>query len=215
VRLLALLTASLVAFAPSADAKCAMQHLAADVLPDAPNGAIVMINSTNYDNPDDEDVSTWKLRVDGKNVAPVIEVLAPGLSVYRLPTGATAGELVDGKTTLAKITAQTSKPLPAPKVKSVKHDKDERSARTSVALTGDAPADAVAIVITDAKGTALSWGRVNVYGAGIEPYEHGRCGMLPNGTVEPTVGSSVRLFWVDKYGRASAKSAAIKVAKAP
>lgn len=215
MKLAALVVASLVALAPYADAKCAMQHLAAEVLPDAPAGAIVLVDSAPYDSAKTDDVSTWKLRVGGKDLAPVIEVIAPGLSVYRLPAGATAGELVDGTTTLAKITAQTSKPLPAPKVKAVRHAKDERTARTSVALVGDAPADAVAIVITDAKGKPLSWGRVNVYGAGIEPYYHGRCAVLPNGTIEPTIGASVRLFWVDKYGRASAKSAAIKVGKAP
>ena len=43
-----------------------------------------------------------------------IDVLAPGLSVYRLPNGVTTGELVDGKTTLAKISSTASKPLPAP-----------------------------------------------------------------------------------------------------
>lgn len=211
--------AGLLGLARSADAKCAMQHLSAEVLPDAPGGAIVMLTSSSYDDPGTDDTSAWKLRVAGQTIAPVIDVLAPGLSVYRVPKGLTEAELTDGTSTLAKIGARTGKPLPAPVVTSVTHSSPDggryRSSRTTAEIRGDVPADAIAVVITDAKGTALSWGRVNVPGAAVTPYFHGRCGVLPNGTVGPKVGSRVRLFWVDKYGRASAKSAAIKVAKAP
>jgi hypothetical protein len=213
-----LVVASLVARTPDADAKCAQQFLSPMVLSDAPNGAIVMLRSSQHRGTR-EDIVKWTLRVDGKDVAPVIEVLAPGLSVYRLPKGVAAGELTDGTTTLAKITASaTTKPLPAPKLKAVHHAGSDngrsRSARTTVSIIGDTPADAIAIVITDAKGKALSYGHLT-YGAGLDPYYHGRCGVLPNGTVEPTVGQMVRIFWVDKYGQASAKSAPIKVAKKP
>lgn len=201
----------------SADAKCAMQHLATQILPDAPNGAIVMETSAVDDEPDLGATTSWKLRADGKDVAPVIVKLAPGLVVYRAPTGVASAELTDGKATLATITASTAKPLPAPRVKSVIHDagtpaQRKRSERTIVEISGAVPANAVALVITDAKGTPLSFGRV-VAGEALEPYYHGRCGVLPDGTIEPTVGSSVRLFWVDKYGQPSAKSSPIKVAK--
>jgi hypothetical protein len=211
------LVASVIAWSPEADAKCAMQHLVAQVQPEVSNGAIVMLISGSYNDPRTDDTSTWTFRVNDKDVAPVIEKLAPGLSVYRLPKGVTAAELTDGKTTLAKVTATTAKPLPAPKVKRVEHsapEPDERrgSSRTTVELVGNAPADAIAIVITDANGKALSFGRL-AYGSGIQPYYHGRCGVLPNDTVEPAVGQTVRVFWVDKYGQASAKSAAIKIAK--
>ena len=90
----------------------------------------------------------------------------------------------------------------------------KRSSRTTVTLKGDVPADAVAIVITDAKGTPLSFGRVTP-GEALAPYYHGRCSVLPDGTVEPTVGQTVRVFWVDRYGQPSAKSPAIRVVKAP
>jgi hypothetical protein len=219
MRRVALVVASLLAIAPSADAKCARQGLTVEVLPDASGGAIVMHSTTHVESKWGKDVTTWTLRVDGDNVEPVIEVLAPGLSVYRLPRGAKVGELVDGTTTLAKVTAVTAKPLPAPKVKAVQHQlpvhRGKRgSTRTTVAITGSVPTDAVAIVITDAKGTPLSYGQITA-GEPLEPYFHQRCGVLPNGTIEPTVGVAVRLFWVDKYGQASAKSAAIKVVKAP
>lgn len=214
---IAIAVAAILALSTRADAKCAMQHLVAQVQPEQSNGAIVMTISGNYDDKRTDDTSTWTFRVAGKTVAPVIEVLAPGLSVYRLPKGVSEGELTDGKTTLAKVTTKTAKPLPAPKVKSVKHSVPEPgergSSRTTVAITGDPPADAIAIVITDAKGTPLSYGRL-AYGAGLDPYYHGRCGVLPNGTIEPQIGTSVRIFWVDKYGQASAKSAPINVVKA-
>jgi hypothetical protein len=218
MKLLAFVSAALFAVTPDADAKCAMQHLVAQVQPETSNGAIVMTISASYGDPRNDDTSTWKLHADGKDVAPVIDVLAPGLSVYRLPKGVTEGELIDGTKTLVKISATTAKPLPAPKVKRVKHSEPEPgerkgSSRTTVDLVGDVPADAIAIVITDAKGKAMSFGRL-AYGAGLDPYYHGRCGVLPNGTVEPKVGQSVHVFWVDKYGQASAKSAAIKVVKA-
>lgn len=217
MKLLAL-TLTLGALAPAADAKCAMQHLAAGVHPDTSNGAIVMMTSTSYDDPGTDDVSAWKLRDGGKDIAPVIEVLAPGLSVYRLPKGVSTAELTDGTKALATITATAgAKPLRAPKVTSVKHSKAsdamrKRSSRTTVTIAGDVPAGAIAIVITDAKGTPMSFGRIT-QGGGLDPYYHGRCGVLPDGTVEPLVGKTVRLFWVDKYGQASAKSAPIKVAK--
>ena len=203
----------------SADAKCAMQHLAVQILPDAPNGAIVMERSATDEGPDAGARTGWTLRADGKDVAPVIDTLAPGLVVYRLPKGMEAAELTDGKTTLAKLTARARTSLPAPKVKSVMHDEGtanirKRSERTTATIQGAVPADAVAIVITDEKGTPLSFGLVE-RGEPLEPYFHGRCSVLPNGTVPPVPGSRVRLFWVDKYGQPSAKSSPIKVTKAP
>ncbi|MFN0248825.1 MAG: hypothetical protein ACKV2T_18190 [Kofleriaceae bacterium] len=206
------------ASSPDADAKCARQFLSPMVLPDAPNGAIVMLRSSSQQG-SREDIVKWTLRVDGKDVAPVIDVLAPGLSVYRLPKSVAAAELTDGTSTLAKLTASaTAKPLPAPKVTAVRHASSRGprggSSRTTVSITGDAPADAIAIVITDAKGKPLSYGHLTS-GAGLDPYYRGRCGLVPNGTVEPMVGQSVRIFWVDKYGQASATSAPIKVTKKP
>ena len=111
MKLAAIVTASVLVFAPVADAKCARQHLAAEVLPDATNGAIVVVASAGYDDASSDDTSKWTLHADGKTVAPVITVLAPGLSVYRLPKGVTAGELTDGTATLARIAATPKKPL--------------------------------------------------------------------------------------------------------
>lgn len=216
---LVVLAVALVSAARSADAKCAEQHLVPQVEKDAPNGAIVMTSSAPWD-ADRVDASAWKVRANGTEVAPVIVTLAPGLVVYRLPAGTTTGELVDGKTTLATLGVLSTKvaKLPAPAVKAVQHwnnNDKRRSTKTTVTLVGEPPADAVAIVIADAKGKAMSFGKAQAFGrtAGqpLEVFSHSYCSLVPDGTVEPTVGARVTLFWVDKYGQVSAKSAPIKI----
>jgi uncharacterized iron-regulated membrane protein len=156
----------------------------------------------------------WRLR--GKTLtAPKIDVLAPGLAVYRVAfDGQAAMELENEQhEVVVNVTASTVKPaaIPVPKVKSIVYTAtlSRHSSQTATAtLTADPPAGAVAIVIVDDKGEATSWGGV-VPGRVQTPYSHADCAMLPNGSSAP--GGTVTTFWVMADGRRSEPSKAIKI----
>lgn len=158
----------------------------------------------------------WRLR-GKKLVAPKIDLLAPGLAVYRVAfEGKAALQLEDENrkvmTTVKPSTAKLAA-IPAPKVKSIVYTQTvSRHARQFAAatLTEDPPAGAVAIVLVDARGRATSWADA---AAGREqtPYQHNDCAMLPNGTSAPVAGENATLFWVMADGRRSPASKPVKV----
>jgi hypothetical protein len=159
----------------------------------------------------------WRLR--GKTLtAPKIDVLAPGLAVYRVPvtSGDVAVELEDeDHKVVAKVTGSKSflSALPAPKPTSIVYSATmSRHSSQSITATLDtaAPDVAYAIVIADAKGAARSWG-LTVKGKVQAPYAHNDCAMLPNGTNPPAAGDLVTLYWVTADGRRSAASKPFKM----
>ncbi len=218
---------SLATTAAPVAAKCAMSHLRPEVLSTeelAPGGGIVVATEqASYDEKDEGDAvqPSWQLEIGGTRSAPKIDTLAPGLAVYRVPAGATAATLFDGKTVRGKITIGTTKPLAliAPKVKGIRHDKSlgrRASAYTTVTLDGAPPAGMVALVLADAKGTARSFGVVvDASATEIRVYAHGRCGVVPNNTVESKIGDKVKLFWVDRSGRKSPVSKIVSITGTP
>jgi hypothetical protein len=100
----------------------------------------------------------------------------------------------------------TGRDLPAPKLMGVVHSDSERTQETQAELDGAPPADAVALVIFDARHKAKSWGTVAANATTIEVYGQHKCDVLPNGTLASKAGDKVMLAWVDKYGRLSAKT---------
>jgi len=204
-----------------ADAKCAMSHLRPDVLTTQASiggGIVVAAESAPYDVADEGDAvqPTWKLEVGGVTSTPKIDVLAPGLAVYRLPAAAGDATLLDGTKVIAKVTTIRTQPvqLLAPKVKGVRHEKRlgrRASAYTRVALDGAPPDGVVALVLADAKGKPRSFGVVTAGEKEITVYAHPRCGVVPNDTVESKPGDRVTLFWVDASGRTSPVSKPVTV----
>lgn len=156
-------------------------------------------------------------RVDGKEGTFDKVELAPGLVAYRLPAGATSGEIDGGVGGVAKVGAldPTTATLRAPRLKKLVMETTIGGRRTSqvatATLDGDAPSGAIAIVVTDAKGKALTWGNVNAGSPTQIVLSRGGCSALPDGTVVPRDGQSVKVFWVDVNGRASPASNAVKV----
>lgn len=216
-RLLAALVVAVVAVPPivgmrDADAKCAQPVLVERFVATDAKGAVIV--STVGTTMGDAKLQALTFTVDGKRGVYDKVVHAPGLIAYRLPAGAKKGVITGGKKDKATVTAMdpATPVLGAPKVKTVVHEirmsGRGSSERTTVTIDGDAPADAVAIVITAGDGKALSWGAV-AKGEALTPYFRGRCGILPDGTVAPT--GTAKVFWVDKYGRASALSATVNV----
>lgn len=156
------------------------------------------------------DQKGWRFRVRRALVAPAaIDIIAPGLAVYRLPAKAETTELEnDAHTVVAKFTvSKDARPrLSAPNIKQVQYQVSRAGRRTSTSVTaelaGAAPADAVALVIADANGKPRSWGSVQG-GTSIYLYSSGGCGTKPNGTEISNAGDKVTLFWVDSAGRTS------------
>lgn len=158
----------------------------------------------------------WRLR-GKKPLAPKIELLAPGLAVYRVAfEGTAARELEDeNQKVVATVKPSTAKlaTVPAPKVKSLvfKQTLSRHSWQAATAsLAEDPPTGAVALVLVDAKGKAFSWGDVQA-GREQTPYSHSDCAMLPNGTRAPTGDEKVTMFWVMADGRRSPASKPVKV----
>lgn len=205
------------------DAKCAPTGLRPEVLSPAgtllaANDGIVVAAETSVDDRSlpDHDVAVqkdWRFR-NGKNlVTPVIASIAPGLAVYRFPQGATGDIVLENATHEALVKAAPAKDsmpqLAAPKAKKIVATKTFGRRPTTlveVTLDGDAPATAVALVAVGANGKPLSFGRV-VEGQPLYVYVSRRCQIVTDGTVEPTAGQKVTLFWVDARG---AKSPATK-----
>ena len=181
-------------------------------------GGLLMMTSFDFDRTDPPKRGEWSLVVDGTATTAKAVVLAPGLEVFVLPAKAKSAELREGSLSRGTVTRSipTITALAAPKVTTITATKTvgRRATTTQVAVTtSDVPTDAVAMIIADAKtGKARSFGRVEGMTT-IYVYNQGRCSALPNGTVETRTGDSVVVRWVDKFGRLSAASKAIKVSK--
>ncbi len=213
----------LVLASPTADAKCAPQHLAPKVLSEgsiAAGGGFVVAEIDGADDARDSISATqptWTIATGGAKAAPKIVPLAPGLVVYRVEK---AGEtsLLDGTKVLATATAgaPAGRAPSAPKVKGIRHEKTlgrRASAFTRVTLAEPPPDGALALVLTDANGKARSFGLVDPDDPSvITVYAHGRCGVVPNNTVESSAGQRVKLFWVDHSGRTSPASKLVTIA---
>ncbi len=224
VLFVALVPAGFASRAASAD--CAAAELQTTVVTpqgaEIPSDGGILVASTFQTGPrqekDGEAVRPgWRLR--GKKLtAPKIDVLAPGLAVYRVTFDGKAApvELEDEEhKVVAKVAGSKAKvaQLAAPKVKKVSFSATmsrHSSQSIQATLVGEAPPEAYAVVIADAKGTAQSWGRV-AKGLVQFPYSHSDCGMLPNGTTVAAVGSMVTLSWVTADGRRSEASKPIKL----
>jgi hypothetical protein len=205
----------LLAFSPPVQATCAMVPLTTHVVRDAkvPTGGGLMVTTGPDGGPKPKGGgwnpvnAAWRFRSGGTLHVPDIELLAPGLAIYRLPKGVRSAELVDGKTVLGKLTVTADKValLPAPKVKKLhqttSYERKGNSTRMVAELVGEPPAGAVALVVADAK-VARSYGAVGKHHT-VVVYDHHPCTQDPTGTVLSSDGDQLRLYWLDQAGRAS------------
>jgi hypothetical protein len=164
-----------------------------------------------------EDQPTWKIRGGKKLAVPVITTLAPGLVVYSIAAG--TGDLVTAKGKRLGTLTRAKKAVPAlaaPTIKAIKQSSEIRKWQeqsTLVELDGMVPATAIAMILFDSKGTALTWNIANPGVGAVRVHDHGHCD-VSNGTLPPPIGDKVTLAWVDKDGRLSEKSRPIDVIKA-
>lgn len=209
----------------SVHADCAVMGLAPKVVsaPDtitpADGGVVVAAVSEERGSLDPGDPavqSSWRMRIGADLIKPPIDMIAPGLAVYRIAAANTFKvELVDGKQqVLASVRTKRSSgdPTPAPKIKRawfVERHSRHGGAAVTVELE-DAPAGMIALVLADDKGKPRSWTLAG--GTVLSPYAQADCAPLPNGTVPSKAGDKITLFWVDAMGRASLASKPITVA---
>ncbi|MBK9036915.1 MAG: hypothetical protein IPL61_37630 [Myxococcales bacterium] len=238
------LVAALCALGPTApaNAKCARVLLAPQVLTHAadpiPRGGGVLVGYTSttddgaeqFEGHDPAVNDDWVLVVGKRKLRPRIEVLAPGLAVYRpgVIRGARLATLAlrDGAgRKLAGFTAST-RPTPglatAPTGATItsvssqsNRGRDTRTLTTvTVTLAAAAPAGAVALIAYagGAQSAPIAWGRVAAGATAIEIYDSpGRCGSEPDGLRAPAPGDTIALTWVDGFGQRSPRSAPIIV----
>ena len=213
------------------DATCAVANPKPFVLT-PPNTVIedgggVLVMSTGYPERD-RDVAaepTWGFVAAGKRFKPTIDVLAPGLDLYRLPESS-ATEVVLESGTHARIVAvrrsgvRDATRLPAPVVQSIDTVEDFTDPRfesvvTTVHLPTPAPAGAAMLVIyrVDDRGVRkpIAFGAVRDGDREVIVYHSGHCTVEPIGTELPAAGTRAVVAWIDRSGRASAPSKAIDV----
>lgn len=211
--------------APRAYALCARPMERSEVLNDnattpADGGLVVATSFGIADQATAPLTPKWTFKVGATDTKPVLKTLAPGLVVFILPPGATAAELNDGAATRGHVSRATTKaaPVAAPKVKAIKHTMVTamrgNTNITTVTIIDGVPDDVIAMVVLDAKtGTARSFGTASPGSPTVNVYVQGRCSALPNNTTITKAGDRVVLRWVDKLGRLSPATKAIKVAK--
>jgi hypothetical protein len=213
----------------SARADCAMTGLAPrvvsapDVVVPADGGVVVAAVSEArgaLDQGDPAVQSGWRMRIGADLIKPPIDMIAPGLAVYRIAAVNTFKvELVDAKQqTVASVRTKRSggDPTPAPKLKRAwfvaQHSRHGGSAVT--VEVEDAPAGAIALVLADDHGKPRSW-TLATGATTLSPYAQADCVVMPNGTIPSKAGDKITLFWVDAMGRPSVASKPITVAAKP
>ena len=218
------------ACAPAGLAAQALTH-AADAVP--ADGGVLVGTQQVYGGPvaRDEDPTIhgdYRFVVGKRSVKVTPTPLAPGLSVAEPPDDVVSApgdapvQLVTGKDTvvLSFHTAE-ARPfaVPAPQVRRVVTSRytDDRSSsvHATAALVGPAPADAVAVILYDARTNPprpLSWQRVTQGALQASLYASGgRCQAVAPGTEPPHGGQPVAIAWVDGFGRRSPLSAPVEV----
>lgn len=173
--------------------------------------------------PDVTHQTAWRFRDGTKLVAPTIETIAPGLSVYRLPPAGAKLVLETDKhaeiTHVKRSADRGAALLPAPMPTSIEWER-RTSFRSStdlvtVHLIAPAPAHASAMIIYGPDKVARSWGVVTHGNKEVVAYASGgRCSMAIPGNAPSNLGDRVTVAWVDASGRVSAASRDLEVTAA-
>ena len=207
-----------------AGAECAKPRQHPVVLNDGSDGgALVVATVIGGDDEGEALQPTWTFKTGKATAKPVITTPAPGLVVYALPKGVASAALSDGKRLRARVTRGTKMippPLEAPAVKTMQRtqtplQRGTSNTHTVVTLAGPPPSDAAALVVTDSKGTARSYGIIDTGEANVTVYSQVRCSVVPKGTVDSQLGDKVMLRYVDKRGRLGAATKPIEITGAP
>ncbi|MFN0253571.1 MAG: hypothetical protein ACKV2T_42280 [Kofleriaceae bacterium] len=161
---------------------------------------------------DAADQPTWTFRTGGVSSAPRRTTLAPGLVVYhaRQDGNVTLVDKDDQQQASAFVTRRPRARLPAPVVSWIVRD-PERS-DVMLALVGEPPIEAVAIVVVGKNGKARSWDFIDHDSVHQRVFGPRGCETQAAGTEPSQAGEHVTVFFVDLYGRPSPHSKEITIA---
>ncbi len=246
-RTLSIVTALAVALAAApAHAKCARVLLVPQVLthpgdPIPKNGGILVgwdestaDGAERYVGHDPAVNTDWIMVTGPRRQQPKIEVLAPGLAVYRARPiaagrsralvlrdrgagGAKLGTWTATTKTAAKLaTAPRARAITTTTTQSTGGRGPREVTVTSLELDAPAPTSAAAVIayrVVAGQATPIAWARV---GPGLpDPIQlyrsPGRCGTEPDGLTAPQPGDEVALAWVDRVGNLSPRSPSVIV----
>jgi hypothetical protein len=166
---------------------------------------------------------SWRLRAGKALVSPTIDVVAPGLAVYRLPAGDGAVSLVDGTQTIVTVRRSADRgasvlPAPMPTSVEVEHTtgfRGSQNERVLVHLIAPAPRGAVVMIAYGADGKVRSWGPLQQDAREVVVYTSaGRCQTPQPEIVASQVGDRITVAWLDLSGRLSARSGEVEVVAA-
>jgi hypothetical protein len=167
----------------------------------------------------------WRFRDLNRVVRPRVTRVAPGLAIYHPPPVADPEITLEDKDHAArvrKVRALKADPLlPAPALKRVVFGEDRRSNRSyvNVELSEGTPKTAVIAVITrvdGAKRIPLSWTLARGSGALTLPIWHTpfTCELHVDSLIQPKLGETVEVMWLDDSGRLSEPSNAVTIVRA-
>ena len=174
------------------------------------DGAVIVIEHSTRNAKVPKQPTVWRLASGAAKPAARTQ-LAPGLWRYELPGNAVALENDVWKHAIARAATTQSK-LAAPKIKRLAAQTEPRGSFVTLdaELDGNAPPDALAIIVADAKTKKpRSWGYAN--GPLVRPYSKGKCDQVSTGTVASKRGDDVILYWVDTAGRLSDATGVLRV----
>ena len=213
---------------PAAATQCVGTHLEQHVLaaPPAqlpPDGGIV-VGSVSVAGPFAQgkagrNSTVWSVRIDGRDATAnaAVTTLAPGLVVYQAPKAAKRIAVLEGKLIRARssFTDSYGAALAGPQASRILHEVNQElvGIKLIVSMSTPAPADAIAMIVYDARSRARTWAPVKAGATTVVVYDDILCKSVPAGTIEPSPGDKITLAWVDSAGRVSPRSAPLTVSQ--
>jgi hypothetical protein len=223
-----LLLASLIPLTPSvADAYCGtVTGLAPNIASPSgislPRDGGIVVGAFSADGPlpkgDPAVQPGWRIKHGEVRTPPRIETLAPGLVVYKSAARTGRIDLEDGTKQMRAWVLATNRTRPvlaAPDVKRAELSIGPGFTSIEVELTSAAPADAIALILTDRQGTARSWWLSRRGSLHQQAFVQNRCEVVPNGSVLSQVGDEIQFVWVDSAGRLSPASSPVALGGKP
>jgi hypothetical protein len=181
------------------------------VLPGDGGILVAAVPGMSHDERDVADQPSWTFRTGGASSTPRRTTLAPGLVVYQARQDGTVVLLdqEDRQRATAFVTRRARARLAAPVIKWAVRAPDRID--VFLELASAPPEDAIAIVLAGKDGKARSWDFIDPESTIQRAYKQRGCETQPAGTTPSNAGDEVTFFFVDLYGRPSARTKSMRI----